>query len=517
LRRAAEAGSPRRPHGTSHPRWLYRWLPGIAAVAAVAFACAGVAAFATSGPRGSYEAMGTPPAGAGVPDAAPTSGDEAEGTRAAAVAPRAGGASLASHVGPAHAQRQRTAAAGPLPSVVSVSPRPGLAGASLTSPIVVQLSSPPRHGAPMPSLLSTEVHGSWSVSGRLLVFRPKLLWVPWATVRVTIPASLAHPGVLGKLAKSKASAEGGPQKGSYELSLSQARPPGATSGLAGSAGLSRSAGSAGLAGSSRAVTAVGGTRIIGPPPTTATVPSAPVSYSFTVQGVSLLRAQQLLAELKYLPLRFGPTPLSSSLPGEANQALLVSPLPERGVFTWRYPDIPASLAALWSPGQANVVTQGAVMRFEDVEGLPVDGVVGPQVWRALTAAVAARRVDPDPYDYLMVSKVLPESLVVWRNGKDVFSAPVNTGVYGAVTPDGTWPVYEHLVSTTMSGTDPDGYHYVVPNVPWVAYFYEGDAVHGYWRASYGWPQSNGCVELPVAAAAVVWPMDPLGTLVNVSG
>jgi lipoprotein-anchoring transpeptidase ErfK/SrfK len=68
----------------------------------------------------------------------------------------------------------------------------------------------------------------------------------------------------------------------------------------------------------------------------------------------------------------------------------------------------------------------------------------------------------------------------------------------------------------MIGTDVDGYHYDVPNVPWVAYFNGGDAVHGYWRSSYGYPQSNGCVELPIDNAQVVWSMDPIGTLVNVS-
>jgi len=49
----------------------------------------------------------------------------------------------------------------------------------------------------------------------------------------------------------------------------------------------------------------------------------------------------------------------------------------------------------------------------------------------------------------------------------------------------------------------------------VAYFNGGDAVHGYPRASYGWPQSNGCVELPISNAQFVWGMDPIGTLVTV--
>lgn len=248
-------------------------------------------------------------------------------------------------------------------------------------------------------------------------------------------------------------------------------------------------------------------------------------WSFSVQGVPLLRVQQLLAELHYLPLRFGPSAAKSALSGEPTVASQISTAPQAGVFTWRYPNIPASLASSWSPGKTNVVTQGAVMAFEEEEGLPVDGtagwspvdgIAGPQVWTTLTKAVASRSLDPNPYDYLMVSETLPENLTVWRDGQDIYHSLANTGVNGRNTPTGTWPVYEHVQSSTMRGTNINGYHYVDPNVPWVAYFYGGDAVHGYPRASYGFPQSNGCVELPIANAQVVWPMDPVGTLVNVS-
>ena len=68
----------------------------------------------------------------------------------------------------------------------------------------------------------------------------------------------------------------------------------------------------------------------------------------------------------------------------------------------------------------------------------------------------------------------------------------------------------------MKGTNPDGSTYDDPNIPWVSYFTGGDALHGYVRASYGFPQSDGCVEMPVANAAIVFPDTPLGTLVTVS-
>jgi len=249
------------------------------------------------------------------------------------------------------------------------------------------------------------------------------------------------------------------------------------------------------------------------------VPTAlavPKRSTFYVAGVPLLRVQQLLAELRYLPVDYGPAPGVSGLRTAAPIAALVSPRTLPGAFTWRYSKIPASLRSQWAPGQDTIVTTGALMHFEAVENLPEGSPIDPQLWGALKEAVASRATDPVPYDYLMVSETLPEQLVVWRDGADLYSTPVNTGVPGAWTATGTYPVYARFYTTTMIGTDVDGYHYDVPNVPWVAYFNGGDAVHGYWRASYGYPQSNGCVELPIDNAQVVWSMDPIGTLVNVS-
>ena len=67
----------------------------------------------------------------------------------------------------------------------------------------------------------------------------------------------------------------------------------------------------------------------------------------------------------------------------------------------------------------------------------------------------------------------------------------------------------------MSGTNPDGSHYDDPGVPWVNYFNGGDAVHGFIRPGYGYPQSLGCVELPISTAQSVFGMLQLGDLVIV--
>ena len=65
----------------------------------------------------------------------------------------------------------------------------------------------------------------------------------------------------------------------------------------------------------------------------------PESSSFHVDGAPLLRVQQLLAELGYLPLDYGPTPGVSGLATAAPIAALVSPRTLPGTFTWRFSTI----------------------------------------------------------------------------------------------------------------------------------------------------------------------------------
>jgi hypothetical protein len=50
----------------------------------------------------------------------------------------------------------------------------------------------------------------------------------------------------------------------------------------------------------------------------------------------------------------------------------------------------------------------------------------------------------------------------------------------------------------------------------VAYFRAGEAVHYFPRGAYGYQQSLGCVELPLAQSAYIWPYMTYGTLVTVT-
>ena len=110
---------------------------------------------------------------------------------------------------------------------------------------------------------------------------------------------------------------------------------------------------------------------------------------------------------------------------------------------------------------------------------------------------------------------MPQLLTLWHNGHVVLRSPGNTGVPAAPTQLGTFQVFEHIPVGTMSGTNPDGSSYHDPGIKWISYFHGGEALHAFPRASFGTPQSLGCVELPEAAAKKVWPYTPIGTLVTI--
>jgi peptidoglycan hydrolase-like protein with peptidoglycan-binding domain len=216
--------------------------------------------------------------------------------------------------------------------------------------------------------------------------------------------------------------------------------------------------------------------------------AAATTLHFTVADGDMLRLQQLLAQLGYLPLTFTPTG-----PPAAPAAMATA---QPGNFAWKWATLPTALTSQWTPGYEDIITKAAIESFENQNNLTVDGLAGPQVWATALADVTAAKTDTTPYVYVLVSKVIPENLTLWNNGVAQFSGvPVNTGLHGADTTDGTYAVFEHVTASEMKGTNPDGSHYDDPAVPWASFFNGGDALHGFVRATYGTPQSNGCVEM----------------------
>ncbi len=378
-----------------------------------------------------------------------------------------------------HSPTTTTVPPAPL-AVTSVTPTPGSADVAFDTSVTVDFSQPLASDSPFPTL-SPSPPGKWVRTGpKGLRFVPEGYFAPFSTVQLSVPGG---PGGI---------------RSSHGQQL-----------------------------------------------------STTVRNHFAIQGGSELRLQQLLSELDYLPVQFVramrtvptvptdrrgipassvavhqmdqmemSTTTTSTVPRpaidlEPSIAAEVPAKPVGGHFVWRFGSIPTSLAVLWKPGTPNVIVTGAVMAFESAHGLATDGVAGPKVWGSLLEAVARRQVTTQPYDYVWVSQQLPESATVWRDGREIYTTPVNTGISVAPTALGTYPVYARYLVTTMSGKNPDGSSYSDPGIPWVSYFNGGDALHGYLRASYGFPQSLGCVEMPYANAETMFPLTPLGTLVTV--
>ncbi len=222
-----------------------------------------------------------------------------------------------------------------------------------------------------------------------------------------------------------------------------------------------------------------------------------IAYGQTDNWNSPLGQEELLAGLGYLPLSWSP----------------------QG-FAWRWPP-PPQLAALWSPGQDNMILEGAIWNFEAVNGLGTDGQISPSETGALLSAAnnPSNNQNPNGYTYSLAQEnsgtSAPETLTVWHNGAVVQTTNVNTGIPAAPTSIGTFPVYVRYRNQVMTGTDPSGAHYADP-VQYVSYFTGGDALHYMPRASYGYPQSLGCVEEPLGPAATIWQYTYLGSLVTVT-
>ena len=229
------------------------------------------------------------------------------------------------------------------------------------------------------------------------------------------------------------------------------------------------------------------------------------------QGPAVLRLQQLLARLGYLPVEWHPVGTDEP----AASSLHAIDYPPSGQWKWISGPAPTSLTQLWQPAHYNVLVQGAVMAFQHSNHLQMDGVAGPQVWGVLLGTTGLPTPNPTGYGYVEVDLSQPQTVTVWWNGRRVLRSLANAGIRQSPTVTGTYPVYLRFTSQRMSGTAPGGTHYDDPHVPWVSYFYKGEAIHGFPRKAYGFPQSLGCVELPVHQGAIAWKYMSYGTLVTV--
>jgi hypothetical protein len=219
-----------------------------------------------------------------------------------------------------------------------------------------------------------------------------------------------------------------------------------------------------------------------------------IAYGATAPLSTILGQEEVLDGLGYGPLSWSPLG-----------------------FEWRWAPQP-TLATLWSPGQDGAIASGEIMAFEAEDGLPIDGVISSNEINALQAAAddpTGPLSNANGFTYALATEDSPETLTVWQNGVEVAETLSNTGGPGTPTALGSFPVYQRYLNQIMRGTDPDGATYADP-VKYVSYFNGSDALHYFPRASYGFPQSLGCVELPLQAASIVWQYTTIGSIVTVT-
>lgn len=353
----------------------------------------------------------------------------------------------------AHAKKSAVAPLTGPLTIVSVSPSNGDHHANGGAPIKVVFSAPLAANSPMPTL-SPHISGTWHVAGDAAVFAPSTGYQPKTKVTISIPGGATGVAAQGATQQSTTS--------NYGYLASSAR------------------------------------------------------ETFTTGSYSTLRLQELLAQLGYLPLSWSASSASGNIsPSNSSAQVAAAYSAPQGAFTWNS-GYPSKLRQFWKQGSDSLIDQGAIRAFENDHELTMDGYAGSTVWKDLLSAVAKGQHNKHGYTYALASKGSPETLTIWHNGRQVFKNLANTGIPAAPTADGTFPVYLRYYSQIMKGTNPDGSKYA-DQVYYVAYFNGGDAVHYFDRATYGWPQSLGCVELPWDAAKKAWPYLTYGSLVTVEG
>ncbi|MDR3571588.1 MAG: L,D-transpeptidase family protein [Candidatus Pacebacteria bacterium] len=119
----------------------------------------------------------------------------------------------------------------------------------------------------------------------------------------------------------------------------------------------------------------------------------------------------------------------------------------------------------------------------------------------------------------IVVDITSETLYAYDGDTLFMQEPISTGLELTPTSLGNFWVYRKIPDAYMQGPVPglSDQYYDLPGVPWDLYFTkDGAAIHGaYWHDHFGEPWSHGCVNLPPAAAEILYEWADLGTPVTV--
>jgi len=147
-------------------------------------------------------------------------------------------------------------------------------------------------------------------------------------------------------------------------------------------------------------------------------------------------------------------------------------------------------------------------------------LVGPDEWVIQTAVakVVPRTSPPEgmAWSRWIEVNLYEQTLAVYEDNQLVFATLMASGSAPFYTYPGIFKIYEKDLETRMRWLTDPTIAYNLESVPWTMYFDEDRALHGaYWRASLGYPQSHGCVNLSVGDAHWLYEWADVGDRVYV--
>ena len=153
--------------------------------------------------------------------------------------------------------------------------------------------------------------------------------------------------------------------------------------------------------------------------------------------------------------------------------------------------------------------------------------ISPDEWVSSQKArvVTLRPTPPEgvPANRWIEVDLLEQTIMAYEDGRLLFATLMASGLDPHFTQPGVFTIYEKKALETMQGSFKPGRvdFYYLEDVPWTMYFDQARAFHtAYWHTYFGYPQSNGCVNLSPGDAHwlflwanegdYVWVHDPSG-------
>lgn len=165
---------------------------------------------------------------------------------------------------------------------------------------------------------------------------------------------------------------------------------------------------------------------------------------------------------------------------------------------------PGPLDGIFGP-----LTEIALLKFQKLHGLKVDGVAGPDTWLALTRGYDYDSSDLDAAALPRIHVHVDTRILTMTSNGTITVYPVAVGKPSTPSPVGEWKV----VFKSMNPGGPFGVRWMRLSVPWGGY-----GIHGTNNpSSIGKAVSHGCIRLYNEDVVKLYDLTPVGTPVSITG